>query len=496
MPSERPLIVSEGNWLDDADRMLMSKQVDFREPRDRYSVSTLVKLGESQRAPGRLRTIRISKPEFFRRGRDPNETRAQQSTEHVDDIDEPEGLAQLRAAEVNRAAELVDSRIRVTADGMRVRRTHRRKTTNTISLRNHGWIYCTAIEPTSDEEWRDLKAMMPSEYDHASYIYRPRAFALALGSMLADRFGIRGGEVQVDARIADLHASSRRGSQTIFHGPVVYEQDRFARFTSPRNEFEAFLGKIFIKDKCLEAEREYRFAIWSEDEPVEDHVDLRISLAMREAMLPLITPSRETYQETDSPDSSAPDVPQVPRDLPPAAKLSELTSHEPALPDPLELLSDPSVGVRPHMLGTEPPAGAEDRTMRRRIVSMPGGRPGPRRPRPSYVLAISCRCQRRRVSGVTRVCRSRRTRRPRRVACAARRRRWASVTRRRPGPSCSRRTRCSSWRESMTSRGCWWIQPATATTRNCNTWGKGDIRGEPSRGSRRSRTSRPGERPA
>ena len=377
MPSERPLIVSEGNWLDDADRMLMSKQVDFREPRDRYSVSTLVKLGESQLAPGRLRTIRISKPEFFRRGRDPNETRAQQSTEHVDDIDEPEGLAQLRAAEVNRAAELVDSRIRVTADGMRVRRTRRRKTTNTISLRNHGWIYCTAIEPTSDEKWRDLKAMMPSEYDHASYIYRPRAFALALGSMLADQFGIRGGEVQVDARIADLHASSRRGSQTIFHGPVVYEQDRFARFTSPRNEFEAFLGKIFIKDKCLEAEREYRFAIWSEDEPAEDHVDLRISLAMREAMLPLITPSRETYQETDPPDSSAPDVPQVPRDLPPAAKLSELTSHEPALPDPLELLSDPSVGVRPHMLGTEPPAGAEDmtacviRSLRERVYRQP-----------------------------------------------------------------------------------------------------------------------------
>ena len=37
----------------------------------------------------------------------------------------------------------------------------------------------------------------------------------------------------------------------------------------------------------------------------------------------------------------------------------------------------------------------------------------------------------------------------------------ASVNRRRPGPSCSRRTRFSSWRESMTSRGCWWIQPAT-----------------------------------
>ena len=351
--------------------------MDFREPRDRYPVSTLVKLGESQFAPGRLRTIRISKPELFRRGRDPNETRAQQSTEHVDNIDEPEGLAQLRAAEVNRAAELVDSRIRVTADGMHVSRTRRQKTTTTINLRNRGWIYCTAIEPTSDEEWRDLKAMMPSKYDHTSYIYRPRAFSLALGSMLADQFGIRGGEVRVDARIADLHESSRRGSQTIFHGPVVYEQDKFARFTSPRNEFEA-LGMIFIKDKRFEDEREYRFVIWSEDEPAEDHVDLRMSLGMREAMLPLITPSHETYPETDPPNSSAPDVPQVPRDLLPTAKLPKLTSHEPALPDPLELASDPSVGVRPHMLGTEPPAGAEDmtaacviRSLRERVYRQP-----------------------------------------------------------------------------------------------------------------------------
>ena len=35
-------------------------------------------------------------------------------------------------------------------------------------------------------------------------------------------------------------------------------------------------------------------------------------------------------------------------------------------------------------------------------MSMTRGRPGPRRPRPSYCLAISCRYQWRRVSGVTR----------------------------------------------------------------------------------------------
>ena len=365
MPSERPLIVSQGSWLDDADRMLMCKQVDFREPQDRYPVSTLVKLGESQFAPEHLGTIRITKPEIFRDERDRNEARAREQ------IPTPEGLAQIRAAEVNRAAELTGSQIRVSAEDMRETRYQ------VISLRNHGWIYCTAIEPTSDEEWRGLKAKMDLKYDHESYICRPRAFALALGSMLAEQCGTRDGEVQVDTRIADIHASSRRGSQTIFHGPVVYEQDKFARFTSPRNELEDSLGLIFFKDKCFEAEREYRFVIWSEDEPAEDHVDLKISPTMCEAMSPLIPPSCKTYSNTDSSYSSDLDAHQVPRDLPPAAKLSEIRNHEPALPDPRELLRDPSVGVQPHMLGTEPPAVAKDMTacvirlLRERVYQQP-----------------------------------------------------------------------------------------------------------------------------
>ena len=352
--------------------MIMSKQVDFREPQDRYPVSTLVKLGESQFAPEHRGTIRITKPEVFRDttkpNADPNETRARKQ------IPTPEGLAQIRAAEVNRVTELTGSQIRVSAEDMRETRHQ------VISLRNHGWIYCTAIEPTSDEEWRDLKVKMDPKYDHESYIYRPRTFALALGSMLAEQFGIRGGEVKVDTRIADIHASSRRGSQTIFHGPVVYEQNKFARFTSPRNELEDFLGLIFIKDKCFEAEREYRFVIWSEDEPTEKHVDLKISLAMREAMLPLITPSSERYPETDPPSSSDPDTSQAPKDLPPAAKLSKSTGHDSGLPDPLKLLKDPSSWRRPNMLGTEPPVSAEDMTtcvirlLRDRVYEQPMGR--------------------------------------------------------------------------------------------------------------------------
>ena len=72
---------------------------------------------------------------------------------------------------------------------------------------------------------------------------------------------------------------------------------------------------------------------------------------------------------------------------------------------------------------------------------MTRGRPGPRRPRPAYVLAISCRCQREEGIGRDQVYRSRSTRRPRLLAFAGQAPRWASVTRSRPGPSCSRRTR-------------------------------------------------------
>ena len=56
-------------------------------------------------------------------------------------------------------------------------------------------------------------------------------------------------------------------------------------------------------------------------------------------------------------------------------------------------------------------------------------------------------------------------------AFAARRRRWSSVKRSRRPPTCSRRTRFSSFRYSIAS--CWdrLTQPARVTTSNCQRWG-------------------------
>ena len=70
---------------------------------------------------------------------------------------------------------------------------------------------------------------------------------------------------------------------------------------------------------------------------------------------------------------------------------------------------------------------------------------------------------------MTRVCRSRSTRRPRLLAFAARRRRWASVNRRRPGPSGSSEDAILFLERVNDVTLLLLIQPATATTRNCNT---------------------------
>ena len=70
---------------------------------------------------------------------------------------------------------------------------------------------------------------------------------------------------------------------------------------------------------------------------------------------------------------------------------------------------------------------------------------------PSYFLAMSCRYHRSKVSGVTIVPSAKSRFLPMTLALLARRRRWLSVNKMRPVPICSRSTRVSACRYSMTS---------------------------------------------
>ena len=125
---------------------------------------------------------------------------------------------------------------------------------------------------------------------------------------------------------------------------------------------------------------------------------------------------------------------------------------------PLQNVSDCGVGESVAQIGelTLNPPITQARfspgiwTTRSEISVAVGGRPGVLYALPSYFLAINFRCHADNVSGVTIVATCARSFRLSFFALAARRQRWSLVNRMRRLPICSRRTRFSSMRYSMT----------------------------------------------
>ena len=100
---------------------------------------------------------------------------------------------------------------------------------------------------------------MPASRNAVSPIRRPQEFARALGAMVAEQAGPRG-------RIVVLRSA-------------VYEDDPVRRLERASSELSLLL--VFLKDAARRAQREYRFAVWAEDEPVEDASSAPTSPASR-----------------------------------------------------------------------------------------------------------------------------------------------------------------------------------------------------------------------
>ena len=231
----------------------------------------------------------ISKPDQYRNHgetliSDPDEARMSRVTKYAEVVDDPHQLTEerLRADEANRAAEIAGAR--VTRTPKSTKRT--RRNTDTLTSGKNGWIFCTAIAPSTPEEGERLWRSMSPKYDHASHIYRPRAFASALSSMVADQCGPQGSKMTMQVRFGDLSARCRRASQTVFHGPVVYAEDPYEVVTSAQSELEKILLPMFLKASGHghADQREYRFVIWTNEEPRDPYVDLKISSSMIDAM--------------------------------------------------------------------------------------------------------------------------------------------------------------------------------------------------------------------
>ena len=278
---------TESRVSDDSGNTVVVWRVDARAPADRVPVATLVKCGRRVHAVRRLRTIRVSKPAHFRKYgeglvRDPSEGAASTSVTTEQRIDDPQDLRENQDFydEIGTCAKSIGEAIQLTARGSKATK----KRTLRILFGRNCWIYSTAIEPTSDEQWDRLWESLEPEYDHVDYIYRPSQFAWSLGLMVVEQLGPRGKDQIYTDSYGDQSEETRSKGQLIVHGPVIYVPDPFRVIDSARTDMERMLLPIFVKHDRFAGHREYRFVIWTEEEPPERVVDLKVSCAMLGAL--------------------------------------------------------------------------------------------------------------------------------------------------------------------------------------------------------------------
>ena len=280
--------MGEGFFVDDAGHQILSTYIDLRDPAARSPITTLVKACEKQFAIESRRTIRISKPDRFREYgevliRDLGEGYASRIRIDSETVDDPRDLAEERLLddERNRAAELLGTG--VTTNTTSVRTTN--KSSKWITFSKNRWIFSTSIEPTSSEEMSRMLRTMPHDYDHISYIYRPREFARALGSMVAEQLGPQGKEAEIKHSFDGEHTlTTEHKTQWLIHGPVMYVEDPYATISTAYDDWDFMARSAFTKSIEYRDQREYRFVVLAEKDPTSETVDLDVSLGMLGAM--------------------------------------------------------------------------------------------------------------------------------------------------------------------------------------------------------------------
>ena len=251
--------LADGNHVDDAGNLISCTYVDFRDPAERFPITTLKKASSKLHAIPGCETIRISKPSCFRGLGEGLVCRGGEG----DDGSGPIG------ASAGRGAPPAGQPEPATIDA---------------SYGANGWIYCASIEPETPEERAAWREAMPRGHDAVSPIRRPRAFARALGGMAAEQLGPRGRIVLLRNMVDGQMFSTAHRSQTVYHGPVVYADDLYRRLERASSDLELLLLLVFLKDAAHRAQREYRFVVWAEKESVDDRVDLEVSPALLDAM--------------------------------------------------------------------------------------------------------------------------------------------------------------------------------------------------------------------
>ena len=170
------------------------------------------------------------------------------------------------------------------------------------------WIFCAAVQPTSENEWTKLRHKLPPTYNDYTTIHQPRKFAQALGLMFLDQVGPNTANGRLTHRssgtksIVSLHDTLK-----VIHGPVLYTEDVYDFLNSHKDSALAKIYPLFVKDIEHRDQREYRFVIAGNDELGKECRDIIVSGMMRDSLLPARATSAvriESVPQDDQKDES------------------------------------------------------------------------------------------------------------------------------------------------------------------------------------------------
>ena len=285
-------IWSDGFHIDDAGNAISVHYVDLRASAARVPIATLVKSSRREHGLDVSGTILIASPAYHREHHegpmhDPAEGKASRVSQERNTGEDLVDLAEARIDddELNRASGLVGGTLRVTSTTTGVRRSSR-TTKSTIHGKNC-WIFCTSIEPLGQSEIQAWQESMDPAYCYEAYIHRPREFARALGSMVVEQLGPCGQEMTITHKYNGIEQPlTRHANQLVFHGPVKYVDDTYEALAAASSDLERTLLSVFAKHREFAAEREYRFVVWTEEEPPPEPKILAVSRAMLGSLVP------------------------------------------------------------------------------------------------------------------------------------------------------------------------------------------------------------------
>ena len=270
----------------DGGQLLMSQYVDISGSPVKWTNAILVKGIEAEYSLAHNDTIRLSSPHRYR---DLGETLLQDDQEgRAQDLEENYEENEQFVAE-RREQEKALNRLGVRNIRLGPQKSHQsNKSSKTYRFGGGSWIFCTAIQPTSEDEWQRLRSALPSTYNDYTTIHQARKFSQALGLMFLDQYGpnASNGKFRHTSEAA-REVLSFHDTLNVLHGPVLYTEDVYGLLDFHKDSSLAKVYPLFVKDLQYADQREYRFVIVGNDDLRNEWRDMFISGMMKDALVPV-----------------------------------------------------------------------------------------------------------------------------------------------------------------------------------------------------------------